>query len=351
MRIDQITFTRFIAAISIVIYHFGINVFPFNSDLVSFLFKQANVGVSYFFILSGFVMIIAYGNKSNIKISDYFKSRFARIYPAYFLAMLILFVYVFIAKYPINYIELGLNLFVIQSWFPGKALSFNYPGWSLGVEFFFYAILPILLFVYKKWNYKTFVIPIIIFWILNQIILHIVVSSGFYHGSPSKSHDLLFYFPLMHLNEFLIGNLAGLFFVNKLKENGRNYDWLIIFFFALIVLALKFPIGLIYHNGLLALLFVPLILLIALNTGRLAIIFNKNIFIFLGEISYGIYIFQVPIYMYSRKLFFYLHIDNPLLKFYIYVVILISVSAISYKFIENPFRKYVKKYSDQGQRI
>ncbi|MDW5290748.1 hypothetical protein [Formosa sp. PL04] len=63
MRLEQITFTRFLAAISIVIFHHGKNIFPFNQEGVSFIIKQANIGVSYFFILSGFVMVIAYGNK------------------------------------------------------------------------------------------------------------------------------------------------------------------------------------------------------------------------------------------------------------------------------------------------
>jgi len=48
MRIEQLTFTRFLAAISIVIYHYGKNIFPFNHEITSFIFRQANLGVSYF---------------------------------------------------------------------------------------------------------------------------------------------------------------------------------------------------------------------------------------------------------------------------------------------------------------
>ena len=44
MRIEQLTFTRFVAAISIVIFHYGKDVPPFN--YLSFLFQQANIGVS-----------------------------------------------------------------------------------------------------------------------------------------------------------------------------------------------------------------------------------------------------------------------------------------------------------------
>lgn len=99
MRIEQLTFTRFIAAISIVIFHYGKESILFNNNLVGYVFKQANVGVSYFFILSGFVMIIAYHNKSEINFIEYFKNRFARIYPVYLLAILSLLLFYFGWKY------------------------------------------------------------------------------------------------------------------------------------------------------------------------------------------------------------------------------------------------------------
>src|SRR6266481_3833483 len=92
MKIEQITFTRFLAAIAIVIFHFGRGIFPFNSEMISFLFAKAGVGVSYFFILSGFVMIIAYGKKSKISPLAYYKNRFARIYPVYLIAILLLLI-------------------------------------------------------------------------------------------------------------------------------------------------------------------------------------------------------------------------------------------------------------------
>jgi peptidoglycan/LPS O-acetylase OafA/YrhL len=87
MRIEQLTFTRFIAAVSIVIFHFGSGRFPLNILYPQFIFKQANVSVSYFFILSGFVMIVAYHKNSNIDFIAYMKNRFARIYPVYFIAI------------------------------------------------------------------------------------------------------------------------------------------------------------------------------------------------------------------------------------------------------------------------
>ncbi len=345
MRIEQITFTRFIAAISIVIYHFGKNIFPFDHKSISFLFEQANIGVSYFFILSGFIMIIAYQSKSKINILDYFKNRFARIYPVYFLALILLFVGRFIVGDFIDYLGLILNIFVVQAWVPGMALSFNPPAWSLSVELLFYAIFPFLFnSIYSKINkYKTYIFPIFLFFLISQFILHFYLYSEFYKGPKTFSHDLLYYFPLMHLNAFLVGNIAGLFFVNKVKQGLRNFDLPVLIVIILIIIVLKNPVGLIYNNGLFSILFVPLILLICLNNGLISVFFKTKILVFLGEISFGIYILQIPVFNFSKVFLKLVGIKDHLLVFYCSLIILVAVSAISFVVIETPLRNKIKE--------
>jgi peptidoglycan/LPS O-acetylase OafA/YrhL len=121
MRIEQLTFTRFIAAVAIVIFHFGNRRFSLNILYPHFIFKQANVSVSYFFVLSGFVMIIAYYKNSKIDFLSYLKNRFARIYPIYFIAIFFMFILSIFSK-NIDYEGLILNLLIIQAWVSGKAL-------------------------------------------------------------------------------------------------------------------------------------------------------------------------------------------------------------------------------------
>ena len=348
MKIEQLTFTRFIAAVSIVIFHYGKNSSIFNNTYVDFLVKQANVCVSYFFILSGFVMIIAYRNKSQINTFEYLKNRFARIYPVYLLGIILLFVSFVLSKRA-NYTDLFLNLFMIQSWIPGKALTLNVPGWSLSVEFLFYLLFPFLFnAVYKKFNNRTITIAIVAFWIISQIVLHILIPVNPIKGFPLSSKDL-FYFPLMHLNEFLIGNLAGIYFINRLSASQKNYDWAILIIVFLILAALKFPFGLIYHNGMLALLFIPLITLISLNNGVFTTIFKNKICIFLGEISFGIYILQYPVWQwitdYRLKKYFQIDkVEDFSLAFFIRLLALIIIAGISYIFFEVPLRDKIKNF-------
>lgn len=342
MRLEQLTFTRFLAAISIVVFHYGTNVFPFSHDAIDFLFRQANIGVSYFFILSGFVMIIAYNNKDKIEFWDYMKRRFARIYPVFFLAIIILLVYFVILGRPIDYKGFLLNITMVQSWIPGYALSFNGPGWSLAVEMFFYLSFPFLFNrFYKRYSYKKLIVPILIFFIGSQIALHFMTYSSYYNGFPSKSHDLTYYFPLMHLSEFLIGNLAGMFFLKGIKV--RNYDLPIIILIVFVSVLLKMKIGIIYHNGMLAFVFIPMIILISANNGFITRISNRKTLVFLGEISYGIYILQMPVYTWINDIMKYLNIDNTIVIFYTALSVLILLSAISYKFFETPLRKMINK--------
>src|SRR5437899_1199941 len=92
--IPGLTSIRFIAAFFVVIHHFSSGFFP--SHLDSWLFKQllrlSFIGVSLFFILSGYILTYVYLSRMDTPRIDKFsfwKARFARIYPLYFLSFMI----------------------------------------------------------------------------------------------------------------------------------------------------------------------------------------------------------------------------------------------------------------------
>jgi len=345
LRIEQITFTRFIAAISIVIFHCGKDSFLFNNKYVSFIFEQANLGVSYFFILSGFVMIIAYGNQVKVDFFDYIKNRLARIYPIYFIAILIILAISLFQN--INIENLLLNLFMIQSWLPEKALTLNFPGWSLSVEMFFYIIFPFLFNnIFSKSKFKTISVSIILFWLISQIIFHLIVYQIL--KIPYFSIRDMNYNPILHLNEFLVGNLAGIYFIKKVKDNKKNYLPFIFATLLVLILFLKFPFGLNFQNGFLAIVFIPLILLISLSNDKVTNLFTKKIFVFLGEISFGIYILHIPVWIvfsdYRMEKYLGLNKESDFTtSFLIRLLILFVISCVSYVYIEKPLRNIIKK--------
>src|ERR1700744_1580671 len=129
MKTDQLTFTRFIAAIAVVFYHFSKKTTLFSYTLIRIMILNGHIGVSYFFILSGFVMILAYGKeKKNISKSNYYINRFARIYPMYLLALLCM-VIILSLNHSFSYGSLIFHGSALQAWFPSIASNFNPVGW------------------------------------------------------------------------------------------------------------------------------------------------------------------------------------------------------------------------------
>ncbi|WP_299176140.1 acyltransferase [uncultured Chryseobacterium sp.] len=335
MKISQITFTRFVAAMAIVISHFNKDLFLYQINYISDIFLRANVGVSYFFILSGFIMIVAYHKKDKIDYLEFYRNRFARIYPLYVVGLLLYC----ITRYSNFSIYKGLlYLLGIQSWIPGEAMILNFPGWSISVEFLFYLLFPLLYNRFYSRNNKSIWVITVLIWIITQVFSNLYVNSVWYEGPHTKSHELSHYFPLLHINEFLIGNLAGLYFVKNFSQ--KNYDVPVVLIFIAVLLSLIF-IPLNFHNGLMAVLFIPLIVLISKNNGRLTLFFSLKPLEYLGEISYAIYIVHIPVLYILRELIksYGLRIDTV---FFIYIPVLLVCSALFYQFIEKPLRDYLK---------
>lgn len=354
MQLDQITFTRFIAALTVVFFHYGQNIFPAN---ISFLFENVTAGpiaVGYFYVLSGFIMAIAYYQPKSekqkpINKKKYWIARFARIYPIYLLALLIIVA----AKYKtlsLDWPALPLHLLLLQSWIPGYPITLNTPGWSLSVEAFFYFCFPFLLFWIYKYGVKRITIFSIIFWIGTQLVLLSLLNSEPY-APKTLLHDFIYYNPLMHLNTFIMGLVCGVYFKqadgNKIIKN--NTFWLS-FSFILIFLLIwarphfegYFDYKIAYTNGLLSPVFLLFIVLLAKNKGLVAKIFSHPWLILLGEASYSLYILQKPIHgLYDKIIVPRINLTANS-HFYIFLLLLLCISIISYKYLEKPARKAIR---------
>jgi peptidoglycan/LPS O-acetylase OafA/YrhL len=173
MRIEQLTFTRFIAAVAVVIFHFGREVFPFQHPILQPLVLSANIGVSYFFILSGFVMIIAYNKQPNIDYKQFYISRIARIFPAFLVSIFLMLIYFFLIGKDVETKNIILQILLIHAWIKEFCLSLNFPSWSLSVEILFYVLFPVLFnFFYKPVKKQRLYSFILLFWIVITNSIH-----------------------------------------------------------------------------------------------------------------------------------------------------------------------------------
>ena len=122
----------------------------------------------------------------------------------------------------------------------------------------------------------------------------------------------------------------------------KNYSIYILLLIIGCGLLLSFDTAMKYHNGILSLLFIPLILFISSDNSWISRISTHKWMVHLGEISYGVYILQIPVFVITRRVLIKLGVENKTVIFYAGIVALLIFSSITYKYIEAPLRKRIK---------
>lgn len=149
-EIKPLTGIRGVAALWVAYYH-EIQSLQYGNKYVQTLGTRGYIAVDLFFILSGFVMTVNYGNKFRRKWlwSDWFIfmfKRLARIYPLYFFAHVLLLV-VNYTGLRVKYVDYKVSkiipcFMVINSW--GITWAMLGPAWSVSAEMFSYCVFPLL---------------------------------------------------------------------------------------------------------------------------------------------------------------------------------------------------------------
>ena len=367
MRFEAFNIFRFITVIIIILFH--LNFSPnINYKNIAFhiplIFFDGPDIVTFFFVLSGFVMTISYYERGNSLLLDrnYWLNRISRIYPVYLLALLLTIIAFGISQFDFALI---LNLFLLQAWFPQYVMAYNGPAWFLSVEVFFYAIFPIILYYIKKQNYNPYhMIFISLFlWLITQITLVILINSSLYEGvAGSFWHEFIYHSPLPHLCSFLIG-MAGGYFIIK-KQDFLNLPKYISYgFFILIILGGPYIIG---HQGVFrqltglsipfaASFFSPLFLLLILsivmiNNTFLAKILSNRLFLILGASSYALYILQQPMHKLLYQSIFPFSGISEEKKLLIFLNLEIILSIIAFYTIEIPGKMILKNLFQEKTR-
>lgn len=338
---EQLTFTRFISAFAILWVHFesGTAFYIPRVDKILFPFFP----VTYFFVLSGFVLGIAYHDRfekdsdKHVSFKKYYLLRIARIYPVYLLALAAQLYYLWNYR-PLEIPSLKtliLNITLMQSWFIIKTI--NFPSWSLSCEVFYYMLFPLILHKVKKLDNKQIITSMVIIWIMQQVIFYVLFD--YYNAELGiKFH------PVLHLPTFVSGVLLAVFYrrtTDVLGEMLASYSNILIVF----VLANVFFNKSIFEFETLQLpFFLCFIYLVCMPNNFYANNFRGKIFMNLGFISYGIYILQIPVAVYSNLIFDRLHILNPNNRFILFIVAIMITSTITYFFYEKPIYKKISSY-------
>lgn len=141
-HLRAITGLRFYAALGVVLFHCGrqLDPIPGLSIIAAFGFT----GVSFFFVLSGFVL--AWSHKPGTPAGQFYWRRFARVWPLHALTMMLSIGVAVATGAALLWPALPAVLLLVQAWSPdgGVIYSFNGVSWSLSCEMFFYLVFPLI---------------------------------------------------------------------------------------------------------------------------------------------------------------------------------------------------------------
>ena len=325
---------RGIAVLSVLLYHILININS-NYDALSIILNKYLIvgggflGVDIFFVISGFLMtsIIIRGiDSNNFSIIKFWKNRATRICPALFFVILITVIISFFLLSPYSYHELGKEGMAAlgfvsnfrfakdEGYFTTNALDKVFlHTWSLSVEWQFYIIYPIILYLLAKFL-KTEKLKLII--LCSGILLFIF--SIIISKNPGS------YF-MLHIRAWeLIGGGIVYCYPIKIKQSSKH----ILSIFGLIVILcsiifVKTPEVWSPYEAAPA-IFGAMLILWADNQKSLL---SNRLLQYVGKISYSIYLIHWPILVFLSKF--------DLLEYLIISLFFILIySAISFHFIE-----------------
>lgn len=352
------------------------------------------IGVQMFFVLSGFLITgILWKEKNNPgsagpKFKKFWIRRSLRIFPLYYLYLLIMGIVYLLVHIPEEYLTyipylltytfnytLAAPVFFGQEW---NGNPFYTHLWSLCIEEQFYLIFPFIVFLGSRRFIKYFMISLVILAPLIRFFLFKYYSA---HGvAPGMTAITIYWNALSHLDAFFIGGLIPILALDvHIKKTGRVFGVLFLVFFAAgLFNFFTTESGKFYFNDLgynqgplnnyqfvwqytiLNLLFGSLILcLISVHSGKyfgkLRALLENNWLVRIGKVSYGMYIYHWAIltYVYAP----YLNSGNLLMKvalFIPYAILVYLVAQLSFTLFESYFirlkdviytKKVLKPYS------
>ena len=347
VELRALTGVRFFAAFLVVLDHFSgtlEKIVPDTGHWPNFLlfriFGGGAEAVSFFFVLSGFILTFNYQTREGAMIGsrrNFYVARLARIYPAYIFGFLLGAVpYFWSGPDPLRsaWVTAALTLLLLQGW-DRNALPWNGPAWSLSVEAFFYLLFPFLLRPLARLKTRGLLIVV--------GLCYIVSFSGYYLNSRNiVGYGFALQGPIFRVPEFLIGMLAGRMFI---EGAGRNLVSRIpsVAIFALTALAFigvgvfSYPLR---HGALLSPLFALLIYRLAIGSGKMAALLSAAPLLLLGEASYALYITHSPILTFLEH---YLPSLPVAALFALYAAGTVSLSVFVFLVIETPARRAIRR--------
>lgn len=191
-EIVSLTSLRGIAALFVVLHHYAAILQPtVDLDDHTMFFRFGGVWVSFFFLLSGYILSEVYYDRMAAGRTDtrrFLIARLIRIYPLHLFMLLVMLGAEFfkLALEVYTGADVGAfseknsiasffaNLFLVQTWGLGMDLTWNSPAWSISVEWFCYLLFPLVLLtriVDRVWSAALVAMVSCLYWALEPEIV------------------------------------------------------------------------------------------------------------------------------------------------------------------------------------
>jgi len=288
-RIEYLDAIRGLAAFSVVIYHFiGWRWADQLGIKITSVFINGADAVSFFFVLSGFVLSFKFfQTKSEPHIPRFVYKRILRLYPAFLVTVLMNYFY---------WNRHGFDLSLLADMFYKNDQNlwqelvmvrnnhkFYIPGWTMGVEMVFSLFMPFLVILAQKnIKYIKYLMPISIFigqQYMSMYLFHFLLGillAYYYPQIKAYKFKESRWFKFRYIIPVIVLFLFSARHFNKIKSFGSIYNDVVNF------LALDF-----FHFSAIASF---VILLYVINNEKAQGYLENKFFLFLGKISYSIYL-------------------------------------------------------------
>ncbi len=372
-RLEALTGLRGVAACSVLTAHAIDISFYYKGDAIfhPFAARLAYFGMALFFILSGFVIQYNYAKSfaSGPFITAtyrFFVARFARLYPLYIISLVCSLSYIppptFGPRVVLTYLTLT------QSWLNVQLATFA-PDWSISAEWFFYVAFIPLTFVLMRLRHPLLVLALLCgpgavalafsldYW---REPLTAFTQTWFWHRDAISAEPWLwvsYYAPYLRVLEFLVGMLVAKCYVSRLSGGGaptavRLFILSALAWCAVVIVDSDLTEGTILENirsnFIFAPALAPLMLWLCRYDSGLSRLLSSPVAVFLGEISYSIYIWSFFVMTMMAGNFVSteetaLAYANSTVKMLVTIALTVVFAYGSYVLIEAPSRRRIRE--------
>lgn len=320
---------RAIAVLSVIIFHMG-------------FLPGGYLGVDIFFAISGYLITkIVYNEalEDRFSIVNFYMRRTRRIIPLVLFTTFIALVTGIFVMLPDDLENLSQSV-IATNLFANNILLLKTSGdywdifndykplmhtWSLGVEEQFYLVYPLIFLLFTGKRKK---------WILPLLITLTCISLFLFLTATNTSAR--FYLIQYRFFELALGGLGAIFFRDRVIDNRYKAGFLFIILAVFLFVVYLPPVP-----KLLLVVVSSVGLLLPGNTsdGFINAFLENKYMVWIGKISFSLYMWHQIVLAYSR----YFVVEGiTLVNGSLLFVIILTLSVLSYHFIEQPFRDKVR---------